>query len=325
VYIGQVWPVVEVRAIVKLAPAETAEIVGMVVVDGATQVGEVGKFDAKVSQVSWMRLFAVTAVVLIVYVAVVVGITTAPDDAEPQAAGDTELTAQLVALEKFFACRVVVTVTFPPKLAEVQVVVGLQVSACVPLVDPFSVREPAVPPAAPRESAVTQLAAEVLDACGTDPATALVAFVPPPAIGRPVALVRTSADGVPRAGVTRVGEVARTKLPVPVWFEVARAVPPPIATEVAVAAPRTGVTSVGEVDNTTLPVPVGVFARVNVTAPVEPELLMIVPSPLTDVTPPPPLLPPVPRLDTCTGLRTIVAVPEETVLPQIWKLVFPET
>ena len=51
--------------------------------------------------------------------------------------------------------------------------------------------------------------------------------VPPPATGRPVAFVRTRAEGVPRAGVTRVGEVARTTSPVPVHVkreEVAMAV-----------------------------------------------------------------------------------------------------
>lgn len=46
-----------------------------------------------------------------------------------------------------------------------------------------------------------------------------VANVPRPiteALGSPVALVNTSADGVPSAGVTKDGEVARTALPVPV-------------------------------------------------------------------------------------------------------------
>jgi len=38
----------------------------------------------------------------------------------------------------------------------------------------------------------------------------------PVEIGRPVALVRTAADGVPRAGVKSVGEVASTIAPVPV-------------------------------------------------------------------------------------------------------------
>lgn len=39
--------------------------------------------------------------------------------------------------------------------------------------------------------------------------------VPPPATGSPVAFVRTSAEGVPSAGVTRVGEIERTTSPVP--------------------------------------------------------------------------------------------------------------
>lgn len=37
-----------------------------------------------------------------------------------------------------------------------------------------------------------------------------------PAVGSPVAFVSTRAVGVPRAGVTRVGEVALTSPPVPV-------------------------------------------------------------------------------------------------------------
>jgi hypothetical protein len=45
-------------------------------------------------------------------------------------------------------------------------------------------------------------------------------FVPKPEtpvlIGRPVALVRVAEDGVPSAGVTRVGDVERTLLPDPV-------------------------------------------------------------------------------------------------------------
>jgi hypothetical protein len=38
----------------------------------------------------------------------------------------------------------------------------------------------------------------------------------PVAIGKPVALVRVAADGVPRSGLTRAGDVARTLLPDPV-------------------------------------------------------------------------------------------------------------
>lgn len=48
--------------------------------------------------------------------------------------------------------------------------------------------------------------------------------------------------------------------------------------------PSAGVTNVGELAKTTPPVPVGVLASVKVTAPVEPELLMIVPSPETEFT-----------------------------------------
>src|SRR3989344_9013975 len=51
--------------------------------------------------------------------------------------------------------------------------------------------------------------------------------VPPPPTGSPVALVRTRAEGVPRAGVMSVGEVALTTSPVPVHVkrdEVATAV-----------------------------------------------------------------------------------------------------
>jgi hypothetical protein len=53
----------------------------------------------------------------------------------------------------------------------------------------------------------------------------------PVATGRPVALVKVAADGVPRLGVTRTGEVAKTAAPVPVsslriaasWAEVVKA------------------------------------------------------------------------------------------------------
>ena len=37
-----------------------------------------------------------------------------------------------------------------------------------------------------------------------------------PALGKPVAFVNTKAVGVPRAGVTKVGEVAKTAEPLPV-------------------------------------------------------------------------------------------------------------
>ncbi len=41
----------------------------------------------------------------------------------------------------------------------------------------------------------------------------------PVAIGNPVALVNVAEAGVPKAGVTKVGEVANTKAPVPVSSE----------------------------------------------------------------------------------------------------------
>ena len=116
-------------------------------------------------------------------------------------------------------------------------------------------------------------------------------FVPPFAIGKtpvtpvvsgsPVKLVATPLDGVPNAGVTNVGDVAKTRLPVPVSFviaaikfaldgvakNVATPVPNPltpvlIGRRVAFVktpldgVPSAGVTSVGEVAKTIAPVPV---------------------------------------------------------------------
>jgi hypothetical protein len=68
-------------------------------------------------------------------------------------------------------------------------------------------------------------------------AAAVVAFVPPLAKGRtpvtplvrgkPVAFVKTTAEGVPNAGVIRVGLVARTTDPLPVVVAALIAVPFP--------------------------------------------------------------------------------------------------
>jgi hypothetical protein len=103
----------------------------------------------------------------------------------------------------------------------------------------------------------------------------------PVEIGRPVAFVKVALVGVPRIGVTNVGDVANTADPVPVSSvkaeskfaeegvakNVAIPVPRPetpveigrpvrfVATP-EVGVPNAGVTSVGEFDNTTLPVPV---------------------------------------------------------------------
>jgi hypothetical protein len=97
----------------------------------------------------------------------------------------------------------------------------------------------------------------------------------------PVMFVPTKADGVPRAGVTNVGEVAKTKEPVPVSSVTAEAkladdgVPKKVATPVPkpltpveignpvafvkvpeAGVPNAGVTKVGLFDRTTEPVPV---------------------------------------------------------------------
>ena len=99
--------------------------------------------------------------------------------------------------------------------------------------------------------------------------------------GNPVALVKVTDVGVPKIGVTKVGEVANTAEPVPVSsvkaerrlaeLGVARKVATPVPrpdTPVAigrpvafvkvalVGVPRIGVTRVGEVANTADPVPV---------------------------------------------------------------------
>jgi hypothetical protein len=109
--------VVAVSAIVNDTPADIAETLGIVVVSGATHVGVDGKFDAKVNHVNMIRLAAVTAVVLTVYVAVAVGITTAPAAADPQAAGETELTAQLDAVLYAFPLTDVDAVKVVPAIA----------------------------------------------------------------------------------------------------------------------------------------------------------------------------------------------------------------
>ena len=122
----------------------------------------------------------------------------------------------------------------------------------------------------------------------------------PVATGKPVAFVKVTAEGVPKAGVTKVGLVAKTRDPVPVSLVIAAAklalvgvpknvatpVPrlvipvPPLATgntpvtpvvsgrPVKLVAtpdegvPNAGVTNVGELDNTTEPEPVDVVTPV---------------------------------------------------------------
>lgn len=103
----------------------------------------------------------------------------------------------------------------------------------------------------------------------------------------PVMLVPTRAEGVPKAGVTKVGEVANTNEPEPVSSVTADAKlaedgaprnvatpepspstpvlignPVPFVKTMAVGVPSAGVTNVGDVDSTTLPVPVDVVVPV---------------------------------------------------------------
>lgn len=66
------------------------------------------------------------------------------------------------------------------------------------------------------------------------------ACVMPPG-GRPVQLVNVPDDGVPSAGVTRVGEVARTGAPLPVAVvQMGNALAPP-PTSISVVAPAASV------------------------------------------------------------------------------------
>lgn len=110
----------------------------------------------------------------------------------------------------------------------------------------------------------------------------------PVLIGRPVQLVKVPEEGVPRAGVTNVGDVANTAAPEPVSSvnaaaklalegvvrKVATPVPNPDMPELTgspvqfvrtpdVGVPNNGVTNVGDVANTAEPVPV---SSVNVAA-----------------------------------------------------------
>ncbi len=131
----------------------------------------------------------------------------------------------------------------------------------------------------------------VVGASASNAAVAVVFAVPPLAIGsvpvtpvvsgRPVRFVATPEAGVPKAGVTNVGEVANTSAPDPVSSVTAVArladegVPRKVATPAArpltpvligkpvmlvatplAGVPRAGVTNVGDVPNTSAPEPV---------------------------------------------------------------------
>lgn len=130
-------------------------------------------------------------------------------------------------------------------------------------------------------SPVTAAARLELDGVPRNVATPVPSPDTPVETGRPVALVRTPAEGVPMSGVTSAGDVAKTNAPVPVSpvtaaarfavdgvpRKVATPVPRPLTPEltgspvafVRVAAdgvPRFGVVSAGLVPNTSAPDPV---------------------------------------------------------------------
>jgi hypothetical protein len=152
----------------------------------------------------------------------------------------------------------------------------------------------------------------------------------PVLIGRPVALVSVADEGVPRAGVTSVGDVANTSEPEPVSSvtaaarlaelgvarKVATPVPRPdtpvlIGRPVALVrvadegVPRAGVTSVGDVANTRAPEPVS-----SVTAAARLAELGV---PKKVATPVPNDVIPVPPLATAS-------VPETEITPPVGEL-----
>jgi NAD dependent epimerase/dehydratase family enzyme len=132
-------------------------------------------------------------------------------------------------------------------------------------------------------SSVTAVAKLALEGVARKLATPVPSPEIPVLTGRPVAFVKTAAEGVPSAGVTKVGDVANTAAPDPVSSvnaaarlaelgvarKVATPVPSPltpveIGRPVALVkvpdagVPNTGVTKVGDVAKTGDPVPVGV-------------------------------------------------------------------
>jgi len=134
-------------------------------------------------------------------------------------------------------------------------------------------------------SSVAAAAMFALDGVASAVATFAAKPLTPVLIGKPVALVSTAADGVPNAGVTKVGELANTKAPVPVssvtadikfaldgvasavaTFAAKPLTPVLIGKPVALVnvadagVPKAGVTKVGEFANTSAPVPVSSVA-----------------------------------------------------------------
>jgi hypothetical protein len=96
-----------------------------------------------------------------------------------------------------------------------------------------------------------------------------LAPVPPPATGNPVQFVKTPEVGVPKSGVTRVGEVALTGAPAPVAVvQTGNALaPPPISTSVVAPAARLCCAPVAVV-----PVATRAYAVVPVALPVPPPV-----------------------------------------------------
>ena len=151
-------------------------------------------------------------------------------------------------------------------------------------------------------SPVTAAAKLAVDGVARNVATPVPNPLTPVAMGRPVALVSVAADGVPRFGVTSVGDVAKTNEPVPVSSVTAvirfaldgvasqAAIPVPnpltpveIGRPVAFVSvplagvPRTGAISVGPLFSTTVePVPVVVAALMAKPLPASTGLFMLV-------------------------------------------------
>lgn len=137
-------------------------------------------------------------------------------------------------------------------------------------------------------SSVTAVAKLADDGVARNVATPVPKPLTPVEIGNPVPLVSTTADGVPSAGVTKVGDVANTNAPEPVSSvtavarlalegvakNVATPVPRPempveIGKPVAFVSvpddgvPRAGVTNVGDVAQTSDPVPVNAAVKID--------------------------------------------------------------
>jgi hypothetical protein len=139
-------------------------------------------------------------------------------------------------------------------------------------------------------SSVTAAAKFELEGVAKNVATPVPKPLTPVEIGNPVQLVNVPEDGVPKAGVTSVGDVESTTFPVPV--EVVTPVPPLATDKVPVVpatigkpvqlvnvpevgVPRTGVTKVGDVANTKAPDPVSSVTAAAICADVAWSVLLV--------------------------------------------------